>query len=367
MRGLWLIGLAVVIAMSCGGGIATTGSETHFLEPCGSNDCGDLSCVCGVCTKPCSQVSDCSPLHGGARCIESADLPNADTCSQLSPVEQLCDVPCTTDTECASLGSSFRCETRVCRSVAGTDGGSGTGGSGGGLPIARNPEFCALPQDVGACNAAFPRYWYNANTGVCEQFIYGGCQGNENNFETLSECYAACPNGQDSAFCDSSDQCTVTFTGCCAPCEPLYETQLVGVRSELLESYQQLKGCGPIACPPCVTSEPESENRRYFGATCNAGQCELFDVRQAEFVTCAADADCMLRAGLDCCERCDATPETLVAVNQNSAGLRRQLCGTTDCASATGCSACPPCAPVYPLGYSAACNQGVCEVRYEFN
>ena len=34
-------------------------------------------------------------------------------------------------------------------------------------------------------------------SGVCEEFIYGGCGGNENNFETLEECNQQCnPNGK---------------------------------------------------------------------------------------------------------------------------------------------------------------------------
>ncbi len=60
-------------------------------------------------------------------------------------------------------------------------------------------DVCGLPMDPGPCRAVIPRYAYNANTGRCELFIYGGCLGNANNFETLEQCDAAC---QPSNPCD---------------------------------------------------------------------------------------------------------------------------------------------------------------------
>lgn len=44
----------------------------------------------------------------------------------------------------------------------------------------------------GPCLAAFPRFAFNPDSGECESFIFGGCLGNENNFETVEECEAAC-------------------------------------------------------------------------------------------------------------------------------------------------------------------------------
>ena len=38
----------------------------------------------------------------------------------------------------------------------------------------------------------FSRHFYNASSGQCEQFTYGGCQGNENNFETTEYCQGNC-------------------------------------------------------------------------------------------------------------------------------------------------------------------------------
>ncbi|KAH7973007.1 hypothetical protein HPB52_020217 [Rhipicephalus sanguineus] len=51
---------------------------------------------------------------------------------------------------------------------------------------------CELPKKVGPCRAHVPRYYYNTTTDTCEKFVYGGCKGNANNFETLKQCETRC-------------------------------------------------------------------------------------------------------------------------------------------------------------------------------
>ncbi len=53
-------------------------------------------------------------------------------------------------------------------------------------------EVCSLPPDPGPCDGVCPRWFLNAETGTCEMFIWGCCEGNANNFESLEECEAAC-------------------------------------------------------------------------------------------------------------------------------------------------------------------------------
>eukprot|EP00892_Ulva_mutabilis_P009380 jgi/Ulvmu1/6814/UM031_0018.1 len=53
---------------------------------------------------------------------------------------------------------------------------------------------CLEPKKVGPCRAAIPRFFFNADAGQCEGFLWGGCQPNGNNFETLEECEGTCPS-----------------------------------------------------------------------------------------------------------------------------------------------------------------------------
>uniref|UniRef100_H3CGS7 Serine peptidase inhibitor, Kunitz type 1 b n=1 Tax=Tetraodon nigroviridis TaxID=99883 RepID=H3CGS7_TETNG len=52
--------------------------------------------------------------------------------------------------------------------------------------------FCRAPVKVGPCRAAFPRWWFNASTGQCQPFTFGGCKGNSNNYLTEEDCVSAC-------------------------------------------------------------------------------------------------------------------------------------------------------------------------------
>lgn len=54
------------------------------------------------------------------------------------------------------------------------------------------PARCLQPEEAGRCFAAFPKFFFNQKDGACKEFIYGGCDANENNFETVEECKKAC-------------------------------------------------------------------------------------------------------------------------------------------------------------------------------
>ncbi|XP_066495791.1 BPTI/Kunitz domain-containing protein-like [Tiliqua scincoides] len=53
------------------------------------------------------------------------------------------------------------------------------------------PGRCKYPPETGMCRAMFVRYYYNAETGRCEKFTYGGCGGNPNNFKRFRDCKRA--------------------------------------------------------------------------------------------------------------------------------------------------------------------------------
>lgn len=53
-------------------------------------------------------------------------------------------------------------------------------------------EICKLPLSKGLCRALIPRWWYDAGSGKCIPFNFGGCDGNENNFPSEKACLSTC-------------------------------------------------------------------------------------------------------------------------------------------------------------------------------
>lgn len=65
-------------------------------------------------------------------------------------------------------------------------------------------EFCHVLKAVGRCRAAFPRWWYNVTDRSCQQFVYGGCNGNKNNYLTKEECLEKCAGVTENTTDDSA-------------------------------------------------------------------------------------------------------------------------------------------------------------------
>ncbi|RWS25170.1 tissue factor pathway inhibitor 2-like isoform X4 [Leptotrombidium deliense] len=53
-------------------------------------------------------------------------------------------------------------------------------------------DLCNQPKVTGPCRGYFKRFWHNNDTRKCEEFVYGGCEQNENNFEMAEECVKRC-------------------------------------------------------------------------------------------------------------------------------------------------------------------------------
>ncbi|KAF1766471.1 hypothetical protein GCK72_006428 [Caenorhabditis remanei] len=58
-------------------------------------------------------------------------------------------------------------------------------------------EICQEEKQAGQCAGSFPRYWYNHEKTQCERFIFTGCKGNRNQFETEEECKQICLPGYE--------------------------------------------------------------------------------------------------------------------------------------------------------------------------
>ncbi|EOA93291.1 Kunitz-type protease inhibitor 1, partial [Anas platyrhynchos] len=62
------------------------------------------------------------------------------------------------------------------------------------LNAEQTEEHCLTPKKVGWCRGSFPRWFYNPALQQCEEFIFGGCKANKNNYLREEECKLACKN-----------------------------------------------------------------------------------------------------------------------------------------------------------------------------
>ncbi|GAB6024412.1 hypothetical protein CHUAL_009577 [Chamberlinius hualienensis] len=66
----------------------------------------------------------------------------------------------------------------------------------------RCEDKCLQPVDNGMCRAAFSRYFFNSTSSMCQPFVYGGCLGNDNNFETNEQCEEECSHKVKVSACE---------------------------------------------------------------------------------------------------------------------------------------------------------------------
>ena len=110
-------------------------------------------------------------------------------------------------------------------------------------PCRAPPELppCLQPVDSGPCDGVIERYAFDPATIRCVPFSYGGCEGNDNNFETLDACETAC-------LTTLAAEC---FTDVgrfeCCPCTN--QEQCSGLCSSVL--YEQGELCDPSSVGYC--------------------------------------------------------------------------------------------------------------------
>src|SRR5688572_5707659 len=160
--------------------------------------------------------------------------------------------------------------------ASGGRGGTFSGGRGGSAGTAGVVDtICALPPDPGPCEGYARAYAFDTETGLCLPFIYGGCEGNANNFETAEDCYRACDRAgiEGKAYCDASVECGRINTECCACTGFAFDT-VVGVNREHASVISDTK-CTGIECDECVVDSTYA----WFGASCRENYCVAWDAR----------------------------------------------------------------------------------------
>ncbi|MDO8630036.1 MAG: BPTI/Kunitz-type proteinase inhibitor domain-containing protein [Phycisphaerales bacterium] len=126
-------------------------------------------------------------------------------------------------------------------------------------------DACIQPPDYGPCDGNCSMYSFNVCTGECEIFGYGCCGGNENNFETITECQAACLSAQPVCLLSADpgiggDQLQRFFYD---PCSARCESFVYAGSGGNANNFQTLADC-QSACPPSNPPPPVCPG----GATC---------------------------------------------------------------------------------------------------
>jgi len=58
--------------------------------------------------------------------------------------------------------------------------------------VLNTEDVCSQHPLTGPCKSNLKRYYFDQSTSDCKTFVYGGCQGNANRFETREECMSRC-------------------------------------------------------------------------------------------------------------------------------------------------------------------------------
>ncbi|MET0793877.1 MAG: BPTI/Kunitz domain-containing protein [Polyangiaceae bacterium] len=231
---------------------------------------------------------------------------------------------------------------------AGQSSGGAGQSSGGAGPTPG--DACSAAQVAGQCDGYQPSFWHNPKTGLCEPFIYGGCDGNANRYATRDACLTACGGGGSNwGACRVDSDCAFTSTSCCAACDPIVDWDLLALSDSHWADYSATQPCASVgACAPCLALSELDATGKYFRPVCVAGQCSALDVRQSAYTECTTDNECTLRDGVKCCPECDGG---FVAVASQS-----NFCPN-------GPQSCPKCAAIAPPPYlQAVCNGQHCEL-----
>jgi hypothetical protein len=184
----WLFPLFVSLtSFGCGARVEPidpANSQTHWLEGCSTNaECGDLECLCGICTTVCTDDAQCDTLDTAAVCGTGGDR-----CAALTS-SAVCVLSCTNDDGCSSGNTCVNGSCTV------TTPPSGTQAAG---------AACDVDEDCASGTCAGPG---------CEPFS-GVCAGQELTCGKSVREYCGCDNVTFSAASDCPGQ-RYAYAGSC--------------------------------------------------------------------------------------------------------------------------------------------------------
>ncbi|XP_065054572.1 uncharacterized protein LOC135683288 isoform X1 [Rhopilema esculentum] len=137
---------------------------------------------------------------------------------------------------------------------------------------------CEYPKAKGPCGARITRWYYNARLQICNSFIWGGCFGNKNNYQSYESCMEKCKDYQPAHAKELSGETgsielqTKFIPGC------------IGDYGCCEDGFSPAKGPNQAGCPvyesicnmPAVKGYCQKGTmvRWYYNAV--AGRCDIF-------------------------------------------------------------------------------------------
>jgi hypothetical protein len=248
-RPFWVFSFAIAAAWSCGGRSERTTPTSDDVDPSASGRGGDVSD--GARGGKGGTAGTGGTARGGAGALGTGGVGNVGPTGGAQPIG-------------GSVGRGG--------SAGGTAGAGGDAGAGPELD-----PICLQPIDYGPCDVAMSRYAYAPGVNRCISFVYGGCEGNQNNFPSLGACVARCGPSGDVTGCDSASECALVPASCCRMCPPT-EVDFVAVSRFYDEEFPGNLECPERGCPSCQdTSRPG-----WLGVTCSDSRCTMVDLRLDE-------------------------------------------------------------------------------------
>uniref|UniRef100_A0AC34QSG3 BPTI/Kunitz inhibitor domain-containing protein n=2 Tax=Panagrolaimus sp. JU765 TaxID=591449 RepID=A0AC34QSG3_9BILA len=197
-------------------------------------------------------------------------------------------------------------------------------------PSSHQCEMVHKPKRLGDCTSSVRRYWYNSATRQCEVFQYTGCQGNDNNFDSLLVCQQKCrnvviepkcPQGRahkdangnfytcssktGGKSCPPNYQCTFDGTthGCCptkaytCSLSPDKGVQCGSGRSFRYHFNSNKQSCDSFQYEGCDGNSNNFQTAEECQDYCGVGGCPnsgqpLRDIATNQFTTCSESSKC---------------------------------------------------------------------------
>lgn len=130
--------------------------------------------------------------------------------------------------------------------------------------VTKQRDACLQNYEKGSCSEQTRRWYFNRGYGICTEFAYSGCDGNDNNFETKEECQNLCHDAVN--LCDlaplpgrcEGNETKWHYDSYRGECQQFVYTGCDGNRN----NFDDRRSC-EHACKTEREREPDHEDRRH--------------------------------------------------------------------------------------------------------